>query len=159
MCSFTQWRTALGRRGSVTFVLAKVTKTVSAEMLLSAAGLCPQTGKNLGLQLFFGGCFFSMALKIASQFRRLNLVASIPCMRKVFGSCLFFIGPQEALRGLLCPGPIHRLAGFPRFFPKLFCGREGYFHDTVIAETKPSLSGCSAWWSIWRIIWPQSRAE
>jgi len=26
---------------------------------------------------------------------------------------------------------------FPGFFPKLFCGREGYFHDTVIAETKP----------------------
>ena len=43
---------AHGRGGLVTFVLAKVTKTVSAEMLLSAAGLCPQTGENLGLQLF-----------------------------------------------------------------------------------------------------------
>ena len=42
---------AHGRGGLVTLVLAKVTKTVSAEMLLCAVGLCPQTGKNLGLQL------------------------------------------------------------------------------------------------------------
>ena len=44
-----------------------------------------------------------------------------------FGSCLFFNGPQETLRGLLCPSPLHSQhhSGpvFPGFFPKLFCGR------------------------------------
>ena len=96
---------AHGRGGLVTFVLAKVTKTVSAEMLLCATGLCAQNrGKPWA----------------ATSFAGLTLSLQYPVCEK-----------------LLCPGPIHRLAGFPRFFPKLFCGREGYFHDTVIAETKP----------------------
>ena len=126
------------------FVLAKVTKTVSAEMLLSAAGLCPQTGKNLGLQVFFGGCFFSMALKIAAQFRRATLSLQYPvcenfsgvvCFQwpsrllrsfaglpyrfntpnaKIFRGIVFFQWPSRG--GLLCPSPLHRIAGFPRFF-------------------------------------------
>jgi len=52
-------------------------------MLLCAAGLCPQTGKNLGLQLF----------------RRATLSLHYP-----------------VCENLLCPGLLHRLAGFPRFF-------------------------------------------
>ena len=105
----------------------------------------PANRKKPWAAIIFRGLFFFNGPQDCCAVSPGYLVASIPCMRKLFGSCLFFSGPQEALRGLLCPGPIHRLAGFPRFFPKLFCGREVYFHDKVIAETKPSLSGCSAW--------------
>jgi len=75
---------AHGRGGLVTFVLAKVTKTVSAEMLLCATGLCAQNrGKPWA----------------ATSFAGLTLSLQYPVCEKS-----------------LCPGPIHRLAGFPRFF-------------------------------------------
>jgi len=119
------------------FVLAKVTKTVSAEMLLSAAGLCPQTGKNLGLQLFFGGCFFSMALKIAAQFRRATLSLQYPVCENFSGVVCFSAALKRRFAVCYALGHHTALPVFPGFFPKFFCGREGYFHDTVIAETKP----------------------
>jgi len=60
-------RSALGRGGPVTFVLPKVTKTVSAEMPLGATGLCAQ---NLGKP---------WAAIISPGYP----IASIPCMRKL----------------------------------------------------------------------------
>ena len=85
----------------------------------------PQQCWGLGCNYFSGIVCFLMALKIAVSPG--YPIASIPCMRKFFGSCLFFNGPQETLRGLLCPSPLHSQhhSGpvFPGFFPKLFCGR------------------------------------
>ncbi len=92
MCVRLHNDSPLNCRGASPFCLdTKRTKKIkSAEMLLCAAGLCTQTGENLGLQLF----------------RRATLSL-----------------PYPACENLLCPGPPHSLAGFPRFFPKLFCGR------------------------------------
>jgi len=51
---------AHGRGGLVTFVLAKVTKTVSAEMLLCATGLCAQNrGKPWAATVFRGLFIFN----------------------------------------------------------------------------------------------------
>ena len=103
----------------------------------------PANRKKPWAAIIFRGLFFFNGPQDCCAVSPGYLVASIPCMRKLFGSCLFFSGPQEAVCYALAP--FTALPVFPGFFPKLFCGREGYFHDTVIAETKPSLSGCSAW--------------
>ena len=74
-------------------------------MLLCAApkeygqAFAAKPGKTLGCNYFSGFVCFSLALKIASQFRRATLSLQYP-----------------VCENLLCPGPPHRLAGFPRFF-------------------------------------------
>jgi len=77
---------------------------------------------GIGLQLFFGGCLFSMALKIAAQFRRATLSLQYPECENFSGDCFFFNGPQEAVCHALAP--FTALPVFPGFFPKLFCGRK-----------------------------------
>jgi len=51
--------------------------------------------KTLGCNYFSGIVFFNGpqdCFAVSPGYP----IASIPCMRKVFGDCLFFIGPQEA---------------------------------------------------------------
>jgi len=87
-------------------------------MLLFAAGLCAQnrspTRLGIGLQLFFGDCLFSMALKIASQFRRATLSLQHPVCENLLCPAPYIPNPDYRWDW----GPV-----FPGFFPKLFCGR------------------------------------
>jgi len=67
----------------------------------------PANRKKPWAAIIFRGLFFFNGPQDCCAVSPGYLVASIPCMRKLFGSCLFFSGPQEALRGLLCPGPLY----------------------------------------------------